>query len=70
MSNTNERIKNWAAAWLEKMSIVAIFNGLFSGSSWSFWLGLFCAASSLCLTLIKRMSGMFFDFKRYGNLVP
>ena len=20
--------------------------------------------------LIKRMSGMFFDFKRYGNLVP
>ncbi|EEB34003.1 hypothetical protein DESPIG_00969 [Desulfovibrio piger ATCC 29098] len=22
MSNTNERIKNWAAAWLEKMSIV------------------------------------------------
>ena len=54
MSNTNERIKNWAAAWLEKMSIVAIFNGLFSGSSWSFWLGLFCAASRLCLTLIKE----------------
>ena len=23
-----------------------------------------------CLLLPKRMSGMFFDFKRYGNLVP
>ena len=53
MSNTNERIKNWAAAWLEKMSIVAIFNGLFSGSSWSFWLGLFCAARSHFIILEK-----------------
>ena len=40
--NRNEKLKIWAAGWLEKMSIVTIFNGLFSGSGWSFWLGIAC----------------------------
>lgn len=48
-----DAVATWAGAWLEKMSIVTIFNGLFNYSDLSFWIGLLCAAGSLILALDK-----------------
>lgn len=42
-----DRLITWAANWLEKMSIVAIFNGFFAGSFASFLVGIMCACGSL-----------------------
>ncbi|MDM8214794.1 hypothetical protein QUW15_01235 [Desulfovibrio piger] len=51
---TKEKTKKllaWAIGWLEKMSIVTIFNGLFVGSATSLLVGIMCAAASLFFTM-------------------
>lgn len=45
------RARAWAIGWLEKMSIVTIFNGLFAGSFASFLIGIVCAAASLFFSM-------------------
>lgn len=49
--NRNKITQKWLAGWLEKMSIVTIFNGLFNASVWSFCLGVFCIFGSMYLTI-------------------
>lgn len=44
-----EKAQSWIAGWMEKVSIVAVFNGLFADSEKSFWLGAFCGLVSFCL---------------------